>query len=64
MCVGSGSARRAVDDVHAQARWSEPAEIRLLTFLYWEHRRWIAHLETRIARTDAGLVWLMRVRAI
>jgi hypothetical protein len=50
--------------VQAQPRWHEPAEIRLLTFLYWEHRRWIAALEVRIARTDAGLEWLMRVKMI
>ena len=30
----------------------------------WEHRRWIAALELRTARTDAGLEWLMRVKTI
>jgi hypothetical protein len=50
--------------VQAQPLWHEPAEIRLLTFLYREHRRWIAALALRIARTDAGLEWLMRVKTI
>jgi hypothetical protein len=35
-----------------------------LAFLYWEHRRWIAELELRISLTDAGLEWLMHVKAI
>lgn len=32
--------------------------------MYYEHRRWMGELEARIAVTDSGLFWLMKVKEL
>lgn len=43
---------------------AEPEGFAGLRDAYWERRIWLTQLECRIQMTDAGLAWLMRVKAI
>jgi hypothetical protein len=42
----------------------EPEWVRIARDAYYEHRMWLEALENRLCRSDAGMAFVYRVRAI
>jgi hypothetical protein len=42
----------------------EPEWVRIARDAYYEHRVWLEALENRLCRSDAGMAFVYRVRAI